>query len=137
MDLRQITYGVLIWAIFVYSLRKGSSDERLVAGGIIVMAYLSLFVRMITDSAYEKIQLSTLSIDSGVLLLLMFIALRSNRFWPLWMAAMQSLVVLAHLAPLVPHMVPWGYWRAVTIWSWPMSILLGFAIYQRHRDRAA
>jgi len=136
MDLRQIVYGILIWGVFIYSLRRGSIDHRLAAIGIIVMAYLSLFVRIITHSAYEGVQLSTLSVDSGFLLLLMFIALRSDRFWPLWMAAMQCLVVLAHLAPLVPHMVPWGYWRAVTIWSWPMLGLLGLAIHNHHREQS-
>jgi len=80
--------------------------------------------------------LSVFFVDTSLLVLLLAISLRSGKFWPLWLTAMQSLVILAHLAPFVPHMIPWGYWRAVAIWSWPMLIVLAFAIRRHHNEQA-
>ena len=136
MDLRQISFGVLMWAVFIYAVRRGSMAERLAAGGIIVAAYLSVLVRSSGASAFKNIELPVLFVDTGLLVLLLSISLRSGKFWPLWLTAMQSLVILAHLAPFVPHMVPWGYWRAVAIWSWPMLIVLAFAIHRHHQEKS-
>lgn len=136
MDFRQLSFGVLMWAVFFYALRRGSSAERLAAGGIIANAYLSALVRRPTETAFRGVETSVLLVDVALLALLLCIALRSGKYWPLWLTAMHALATLAHLAPFVPHMIPWGYWTAVAVWSWVMLIVLGFAIHRHHREQS-
>lgn len=132
MGFRQILYGVLIWAIFFYAIRRGSWEERLASAGIIVNAYLTLLVASPRPVLFNHLETPILLVDIGLLLLLLFISLRSKKFWPLWITAMHALTTLAHLSPLVPHMQPLGYWRAAASWSW--SILLVLAMGIRHHD---
>ncbi len=133
MGFRQIIYGVLIWTIFVYALRRGSWAERLAAGGIIANAYLTVLV--ISANRFTHLETAVMLVDAALLLLLIYIALRSDRYWPLWMAAMHGLTMLAHLSPYVPHMQPLGYWRAAASWSWPMLIVLVLGIRGHDRER--
>jgi hypothetical protein len=136
MSFRQILFGVLMWAVFIYALRRGSWEERLAASGIVIAAYLTVLVDSPLATRFTQVETSVLFVDIGQLLLMLFISLRSKKFWPLWLTAMHALTILAHLAPYVPHMLPWGYWRAAAVWSWPMLIVLGFAIHQRHREQS-
>lgn len=133
MGLRQILFGMLMWGVFAYSLRRGSWEERLAAGGIIVAAYLSAMVRNPAAVAFKNIETSVFVVDVGLLAVLITIAIQSKRFWPLWLTAMHALSILAHLSPFVPHMIPWGYWRAVAIWSWLELLVLGWAIHLKDR----
>lgn len=135
MSLRQILFGILMWAVFAYAWRKGSWEERFAAGGIIVDAYLSALVRSPGATAFKNVEISIIFVDGALLAILLFIALRSEKFWPLWLTAMHALAILAHMSPFVPHMLPWGYWRAVAVWSWQMLFVLGYAIYRRDRSR--
>ena len=138
--IRIILYGILMWGVFFYALFRGSWPERLAAGGIVVGSYMTTFaVLFLTSFAtrYRQTEIPILSIDVGVVLLLLFIAIRSEKFWPLWLTAMQSLTIMGHLAPYVPHMLPWSYWRVTAVWSWPMLIVLAFAIHRHHREQSA
>lgn len=133
MSLRQILFGILMWAVFAYALRRGGWEERLAAGGIIVAAYLSAIVRSRGASAFTNVEISVVLVDIVLLAILLFISFRSGKFWPLWLTAMHALAILAHLSPFIPHMLPWGYWRAVAVWSWQELIVLAYAIYRQNR----
>ncbi|KKC25971.1 hypothetical protein WP12_11605 [Sphingomonas sp. SRS2] len=136
MGFRQIFYGVLIWTIFVYALRRGGWEERLAIAGIIANAYLTVLVASPKAILFNHIETPILLVDLGLLALLLFISLRSEKYWPLWITAMHALTTLAHLSPLVPHMQPLGYWRAAASWSWPILIVLVFGIRAHHRERS-
>ena len=70
-----------------------------------------------------------------MLVLLLAIAFRANRYWPIGMAAMQVLQVVGHLLKLAdPHMLPLLYWISSVVWAYPMLILLGLGTV-RHRNR--
>lgn len=138
--IRIILYGALMWGVCLYAFMRGGRAERLVSVGIIVASYMttlaSFFLTSLT-ARYQHVEVSILVIDLGLLLLLLYIATISEKFWPIWLTSMQSLTCLAHLAPYVPHVLPWSYWRAIAIWSYPMLIVLGCAIYVNSRDQRA
>ncbi|KRB86001.1 hypothetical protein ASE00_04440 [Sphingomonas sp. Root710] len=138
--IRIILYGILMWGVCLYAFRRGGWAERSAAVGIVVNSYMTTAATMfLTSSAtrYHRLEVSIMLVDLGLLLVLLYVTIRSDKFWPLWLTAMQSLVVLAHLAPYVPHMIPWGYWRAVAVWSWPMLVVLAFAIHRHTPRRSA
>lgn len=137
--IRIVLYGILMWGVCLYAFRRGGWAERIAAVGIVVNSYTTTIATIYLTSSvtrYHRTELPILLVDLGLALALFYVTIRSDKFWPLWLTAMQSLVVLAHLSPYVPHMIPWGYWRAVAVWSWPMLIVLAFAIHRHHREKS-
>jgi hypothetical protein len=127
-------FGVLMWAITIYAFRRGGWAERLAASGIVINSYLSALLVSPAGTQFRQVEVSVALVDLGLLFLLILIALQSRKYWPLWLTAFQGVTVLAHFAPYV-HVSPWVYFRATALWSWPMLVLLGFAIRSHHRDK--
>ncbi len=133
--IRPILYGILLWGVAIYAFRRGEKDEKIVAAAFVIASYLaSLIAITIPFTHFRKMEIPLAMVDIGFALVLVAVALRSNRYWPLWLAAMQGLTILSHFAPLVPHMIPWNSRNAVVIWSWPMLIVLGLAVRRHHRE---
>ena len=132
--IRHILYGLLMWAVCLYALFRGGWAERLAAASILVLTYLSVLVLSPVAVRFHHIELALALVDMTFLGLLLFISLRTEKFWPLWLAAMQGLTILSHLAPYVPHMIPWAYHRAVVVWYYPMLIILGYATRRHHLE---
>lgn len=124
MVIRSIIFGALLWITTIYALRRGEREERIAAVGIFLNAYLTLLVVSPYATRFSDFEMSIVIVDSALTAMLLWLSLRSNKFWPLWLAAMQALATLAHFAPLVPHIIPWGYGTAVAVWSYPMLIVL-------------
>jgi hypothetical protein len=132
--IRHIVYGILMWVVCLYALYRGGWAERLTAASFLVLTYLSVLVMSPVAVRFHRIELALALVDISLFGLLLFISLRTKKFWPLWLAAMQGLTILSHLAPYVPHMVPWAYHRAVVVWYYPMLIILGYATRVHHRE---
>lgn len=78
--------------------RYGAAPERVVLQ-ILLAATLLDFVYhgLIGPSHYLKVDLGHLILDAASFLAFLWVALRANRVWPLWVTALQ-------LQPLVVHM---------------------------------
>lgn len=133
MGLRHILFGALMWAVFIYALRRGGWQERVAAGCTVVGTYLTVLAYSPLAVRYTHVETPVVFIDSAIFAVLLCISLRSQKFWPLWLTAMQALTVFAHLSPFVPHMLPWGYGRAAAVWSWMKLIVLVFVIREANR----
>ena len=70
-------------------------------------------------------------------LIFVAIALRANRFWPLWVSAFLGLGVLGHLGRMAgPEVYWWAYAVVLTIWSYPIVALIALGTFL-HRRRLA
>ena len=134
---RPMLYGLLMWAVSIYAFRRGGWEERLAATGMIIASYLSALVVSPYESMYRHVEVPMAIVDFCLFVLLWCIGLWSNRFWPLWVAAIQGVTVLGHAAPLMPNMSPYASDRAVAMWSWPVWIILAFAVRAHHRENSA
>lgn len=134
--IRPMFYGLVMWVAAFYAFRKGGWEERLVAISMIIGSYTSALVASPYGS-FRHVEGSVALVDLCLLCSLQFIALRSDKFWPLWIAAVQGVTVLGHLAPLIPNMQPSTSYNAVSLWSYPSWILLAFAVRNHSRRRAA
>lgn len=129
---RTMIYGVLMWSVALYAYRRGGSAEKLAASGIVVSTYISVLLVSPVERQFHQIELPIVFVDFGLMSFFALIALRSRKFWPLWLTAFQGVTILAHFAPYV-HVSPWVYHRAVALWSWPILIMLAFGITNHHR----
>lgn len=135
-------YGALMWGVTLYAFRRGGWTERTAAAGIIIATYLSTLLASPLGEAYRHIEVQVGMVDLALFIATLLIALKSRKYWPLWFAAMQGISLIGHLVPLVPGMPTSTYYNAIALWSYPMLILLAFAVRAHDRfsisgDRAA
>jgi len=78
----------------IYALWKGGWPERAVALLFLFAAFATLVVR--PEYLFHDLEKGVLLVDSALFLALLAIALRAERFWPLWMTALQGISVAGH-----------------------------------------
>lgn len=125
---------ILPWlGVCGFALWRGGQPERFVAAIFLLAFPLSSFLNHKLRS--QGVQIGSLVVDVTMMLLLLGIALRANRYWPIGLAAMQLLQVTGHLLKLAdPRMLPLLYWISSVVWAYPMLILLLLGTV-RHRNR--
>lgn len=132
---RQLIYGALMWAVCGYALLRGGKAERIAAVGIIAMTYLSLLVVSSVTLRFRHMELSVFMVDGSFFVVLLCLSMTTEKYWPLWLTAMQGLTALTHFAPYVPHVIPWAYANAIAMWVYPMLATLAYATWRHHRRK--
>ena len=126
---------LLPWlGVCIYALWRGGRPEQCVA-----LIFLSAFPAGLAINSigyrWQGLQLGSFGIDLTMFALLLIIALRANRYWPMGIAAMQLLQVMGHLLKLAdPRMMMLLYWLSSVVWAYPMLVLLLLGTI-RHRNR--
>lgn len=129
----------IFWAsvlsVSAYALRFGRREERNVAA-ILFAAYSATFlIYRLGDQNWLRPQYGILVSDTIASLLLLHIALRSKRFWPLPIVAFQILPVLTQLVTVFgENLVSYGLGVAQGAWSYLQLLILVIAT-NRSRKR--
>ena len=110
---------------------RGGDEERLAAGGLLANWALTILVY---KSRSQETQWAMLALDSALLLLYVWLALRSRRYWPIFVVGFQLLCVVTHLAHAVDRSVGgWAYITAGVIWSYLILFTIGYAAWTAPR----
>ena len=73
-------------------------------------------------------------IDTALLTVLVLVALWANRFWPMWIAALQLFALLVHVAKAYQQdILPLVYFVVTTRIAYPMLLLLLAGTIQHFR----
>lgn len=119
-----------------YALWRGGAPER-VGAGLLLGAYVidSAVHRLVDGLGYATPAMGSVLLDTMLLVALVVLAWRADRFWPLWLGGWQACAVVGHLARMLnPGMVSTGYAIQAQIWAYPMVAAIGVATW-RHRGR--
>ena len=109
-------------ALVAVVVTRGRSDERASATVLILASVLS---PLVSAHRFHAPELGVLMVDLTVLAWLIWVALASDRFWPLWAAGFQVVGVAIHLARLAaPDMWVLAYSNAAIFWAYPVYIAL-------------
>lgn len=111
----------------------GGLDERLAAGAILLAVLVS---NLTVESHFRGTEPGVFIVDIVLLLGLLIIALRSDRFWPMWATAFQLVATLVHLGSMVETGdFAWAYYVALAFWSFPvfLTVIAGTWIEGRYR----
>lgn len=123
-------------ATSVYALLRGGAPERIV-GMLMPMAYIgTVAFQSQFPVRFHGVELGIFIVDCAMLIALLAVALRAERFWPIWMTGLQAVAVTAHLATMVSPVVPVAYAMMLAFWSFPMMALLAAGTW-RHQRRMA
>ena len=121
-----------------YALWRGGSDERIVASICLFATLATRFAISPLTIRYTAIENGLLIIDLVMLVAFVAIALRSQRFWPLWVAALQLTNSMAHLMKAIDfELMPVAYRAAAVFWSYPILLILAVATWRSRRRRAS
>jgi hypothetical protein len=119
-----------------YALWRGRKYEQLSALVFLSATVATVLARSTGQERYIALERSDLIIDSLVLLAMVAIALRSDRFWPLWIAGLQLTISMSHLLKaLRPDLLPLAYAAAERFWSYPTLIILFIGAWRQHQRR--
>ena len=133
-----ISRQLLFWAILLlacgYALWRGRSDERVVATACLLASLATRFAVSPLQVRYASIESGLLLIDLLLLLVFIWIALRSDRFWPLWVAGLQLTNSFSHVMKLVDfELLPRAYGAAAALWSYPILAVLAIGTWRSHQ----
>lgn len=136
LTFRPLLYGLLMWAVCFYAGFRGGWEERIAIAGIVLSTYASLLLVAFLELRYRQIELPLVLVDAGIALLMCAIAVRSRKFWPLWLTAFTGIALLSHLAALMPGMFSQLYYDATALWSYPQLLVLAIGIANHRRATA-
>ena len=130
-------FYALLLAVCIYAFAFGGGPERLGAAAYALACIASHFVFSAPATKFRSVETGVFLIDVLVFLVFAVLAVRANRFWPIWVSALLGLGVLAHLARWAgPDTMPWAYQLVMSIWSYPILAIIAIGTFN-HRRRLA
>lgn len=129
--LRLIIFNTLLVGACGYALWRGRTDERLTAIVCLAASLASIVLAAPASNRYTSIEGGVLAVDILTLSAFTFVALRSDRFWPLWISGLQLTTSIAHfLKAAEPNLVPIAYAAAGRLWSYPILLILAVGTWR-------
>jgi hypothetical protein len=129
-----LLYWTLLALTCGYALARGRGDARLVAIVCITASVVTAFVLSPWRARYSQVELGELLTDVITLGAFVFVALRSDRFWPLWVAGLQLTTSMSHMLKAVDlGLVPQAYAAAEKFWSYPILLILAIGTWRTHQ----
>ncbi len=131
-----LMFWLLLCGVAAYAFGRGRMDERLAAGICLVGSVTTFFVSTIGryTAQYSNVEVGILLIDSLVLLGFVLLALRSKRFWPLWVAGFQLTSTFAHAMKAVQlDLLPQVYAVAERFWVYPIFLIIVIGTWRGHQ----
>ncbi|HEU5285666.1 MAG TPA: hypothetical protein VFU20_04025 [Sphingomicrobium sp.] len=117
-----------------YALWRGRRDERIVASICLLATVATRFAISPLSVRYTGLEFGLLFIDLVMLAAFVSIALRSERFWPLWIAGLQLTNSLSHLMKAIElDLLPVAYRAAAVFWSYPILLVLAIGTWRGQR----
>lgn len=129
-----LVYLAMVTLCCGYALARGGVPERIGVAILIAAILGSALVPAASEPRFRGFEWGVAAVDAAMLLALVALALRAQRYWPMWMAAVLVATVVTHLLMLSPRLMPWSYSVAIAAWSYPNPLLLAAGAW-RHRRR--
>ena len=134
MFLRLLFWTILLLT-FGYALWRGRGDEKAAATVCVAATIATRFAISPLTERFTDLEIGLLLIDLAVLAAFVAIALRSPRFWPLWIAGLQLTNSLSHLMKVLNlDLIPQAYAAAAIFWSYPILLIIIVGTWRSHRQ---
>ncbi|HEX2803756.1 MAG TPA: hypothetical protein VHN55_07225 [Sphingomicrobium sp.] len=129
-------FRFLLIAITLYAFLRGGREERAVALLCVIGAAATHAVISPLHDRFEEVESAVLLVDLALLAGFVAIALRSERFWPLWMAGIQLTTVMGHaMKQIESDLLPRAYAASLGFWAYWTLAILAVAVWRTQRRR--
>lgn len=127
-----VAYYTLLVAVTLLAMWRGGRDERLAAAICILGTVATVLLVAPIPQRYAEMEVAVAAVDAVVFLGFVFIALRSDRYWPLWVAGIQLTTAIGHLLKVIqPDLLPLAYGAALMFWSYPILLIIAAGALRR------
>lgn len=130
-------FGALVWlGVCAFALYKGDKPERF-AGGALVIAWLATLA-VHRETILTSVTIPVFLIDVAVLVVLIGLAWRSDRNWPIWAASFQCITVMVHIVTMIDLRIrAIAYLSAQTVGTYGVLICLAVGTFMAWQVREA
>lgn len=141
--IRFLTQVVLLTVVFIAAWRAGGKPERYVATTYFTMLVASSIHALVANPAsgveYEEIVDFRFMLDLAALVSVVFVALRYDRWWTLWVGSVQFIAVMAHFLRALDMPIPlfaYAVMERAPVWIAVILAGIGTLLHAR-RQRTA
>ena len=129
-------FRILLALVALYALLRGKRDERQV-GLIFVVGVIATEIALPpARQRFAGVEFHAMLVDIAVFLGFTWVALRSERFWPLWIAGLQLTAIFGHVLKAIDvHLFARAYAAALVFWAYPMLLVLAIGTWRGQRRR--
>jgi len=128
-------YYTILFLVTAFAFWRGRTDER-VAAAICVLATFASNIVYEPRGAYAGVEIGVFLVDAATFAGFALIALRSERFWPLWLAGFQLTTVFSHLLKAIQlDLMPQAYAAAARFWVYPIFLIIVVGTWRSYRRR--
>jgi len=133
-----VIFNVVQLAVAFYAFRRGGAPERWVGALMLLANIATAFRPYNAATSFGSLDAYLFGIDLLLLLAFAALALTADRFWPMWVAALQLDAVAIHMVRGIdPEMVPYVYaWLTGQI-AYPMMAILAIGTTRHQRRLSA
>ena len=127
---KELFWAILLALVF-YAFRRGALDERAAALTCLVGSVATVALGALSLHRYNDVEGAVLIVDASAFFIFTVIALKSARFWPLWVAGFQLSSMLAHfLQASGADMIPRVYAAAERFWIYPIFLAIAIGVWR-------
>lgn len=128
-------YFILLVLCWTHAMLKGGLPERIGATILAVGSLLTVAAVPSWASHGGSVEIGVLLVDLVCLAAFAVLALRADRFWPIWVSALVGVGALGHLARWFdgPEISTRVYAMSLAIWSYPMLALIAIGTFNHQR----
>ena len=136
--LSPLQYYAVLLIVTAYAFIRGRTDERMVAAICVIASIASVAVISPLSSRYSHMEEGVFLVDFATFVAFTFVALRSERFWPLWVAGLQLTTLMSHAFKLGRlDLMPQAYAAAARFWVYPIFVIIVIGTWRSYRRRMA
>ena len=122
---------MMLTSVAALACWRGQRDEQCAAAICILGSVLTAAGSDLPQVRFSNFNVLNFVVDLGVFLAFLAIALRSSRFWPLWVAGLQLTGTSIHLMILAdPVVIGRAFGAALAFWSYPILLLIGIGAWR-------
>lgn len=124
--IRGLVWAVTVIVVCALAVLRGRRDEQLAAGVMLAAWALT----MVVARGFMNLEWGILLVDFAALVGFVWIALRSDRYWPMFAAGFHLLAVVTHIARAADRAVGgWAYFTAELVWGYLLAFAIGYGAW--------
>jgi hypothetical protein len=118
----------------VIAVKYGGVPERIAAALLATAAIVSTAIVGSQITMFSELELGLFIVDLVLFLTLLGLALSADRYWPMWLAALQLVSVWAHPAfAFSQSKMAYAYAVTSIFWTYPIQLILVIGAVRHHK----